>query len=47
VRVLTSSNERKLLAKSNPFGAGNAGERIADELSARTPAVTTTTAMAA
>ena len=47
VRELTSSNERKLLAKSNPFGTGNAGERIADELSARAQTVVTTTAMAA
>ena len=47
VRELTSSNERKLLAKSNPFGTGNAGERIADELSARTQTVGATTAMAA
>jgi UDP-N-acetylglucosamine 2-epimerase len=46
VRELTSSNKRKLLAKSTPFGVGNAGERIADELIARTRAVDST-AMAA
>ena len=45
VRQLTSSNEPKLLAKSNPFGAGNAGERIADELSAQ--ALTAAAAIAA
>jgi UDP-N-acetylglucosamine 2-epimerase (hydrolysing) len=42
VRELTSSNERKLLAKSTPFGAGDAGERIADELSVRTRSVVRT-----
>jgi len=47
VRELTSSNERKLLARSNPFGTGNAGERIADELSARTQTVATEPAIAA
>ena len=47
VRELTSSNERKLLARPNPFGAGNAGERIADELSARTQTVVTEPAIAA
>jgi UDP-N-acetylglucosamine 2-epimerase len=35
VRALTSAGERKLLAKSSPFGAGDAGERIADELVAQ------------
>jgi UDP-N-acetylglucosamine 2-epimerase len=35
VRELTSSSKPRLLAKSNPFGAGDAGERIADELIAQ------------
>jgi UDP-N-acetylglucosamine 2-epimerase len=35
VRGLTSANAPKLLAKSNPFGAGDAGERIADALIAQ------------
>ncbi|MBR0774819.1 UDP-N-acetylglucosamine 2-epimerase (non-hydrolyzing) [Bradyrhizobium diazoefficiens] len=35
VRELTSASAPRLLAKSNPFGAGDAGERIADELIAR------------
>ena len=39
VRELTSSNERKLLAKPTPFGAGNTGERVADELGARTRSI--------
>jgi len=39
VRALTSSNELKLLAKPTPFGMGDAGERIADELIARTRTV--------
>lgn len=43
VRELTSSNTRKLLTKFNPFGAGNAGERIADELSAQARTVSMTT----
>jgi UDP-N-acetylglucosamine 2-epimerase len=34
VRELTSANERKLLARANPFGTGDAGDRIADELGA-------------
>jgi UDP-N-acetylglucosamine 2-epimerase len=43
VRELTSSSEPKLLTKPNPFGAGNAGERIADELSAQARTVSMTT----
>jgi UDP-N-acetylglucosamine 2-epimerase len=35
VRELTSSDARKLLAKPNPFGAGDAGESIASELVAQ------------
>ena len=32
VRRLTSSDERQLLAKPNPFGLGDAGERVAEAL---------------
>lgn len=32
VRGLTSSNQRQLLVKPSPFGAGDAGERIAEAL---------------
>jgi UDP-N-acetylglucosamine 2-epimerase len=35
VRELTSSKRKKLLARANPFGGGNAGELIADELQAQ------------
>jgi UDP-N-acetylglucosamine 2-epimerase len=38
VRGLTSSNERQLLAKPNPFGVGDAGERIAEVLTGETQA---------
>ena len=44
VRELTSSSERKLLAKANPFGTGNAAERIADELIAEARIVIKTAA---
>jgi UDP-N-acetylglucosamine 2-epimerase len=43
VRRLTSSNEPQLLAKPNPFGVGDAGERIVEALGA----VTRSAAMAA
>jgi UDP-N-acetylglucosamine 2-epimerase len=36
VRGLTSSSDRQLLAKPNPFGVGDAGERIAEALAAET-----------
>ena len=32
VRELTCSDERQLLTKANPFGLGDAGERIAGAL---------------